>query len=60
MVEIHLQRLKIFFLRTTGRFSTNFGTKHSSMKGDQGFTNKDHSFLKKKNDIKWGFSSPNQ
>ena len=55
-VEIHLPRLKIFF-RTTGSVSTKLGAKQTWLKGTQGFTNKDHSILKKEIVV---YSSPNQ
>ena len=37
-----------FFSRTTGPNSTRLGKKHPWVKETQGFTNKDHSILKKK------------
>ena len=43
--KIHWQSFKIFS-RITGLIITYLGTKHSWVKGIQGFTNKDHSNFK--------------
>ena len=45
--KIHWQILKIFFSRTSGPILTEFVKKHPLLKETQGFTNKDHSIIKK-------------
>ena len=56
--KIHWWNLKIFFSRTTGPSSTKHCTKHPLMKETQGFTNKDHSLIKK--EMIFFSSSPSQ
>ena len=45
--KIHWWNLKISFSITTGPNPTKLGRNHPWMKGSQGFTNKNYSFLKK-------------
>ena len=47
IAKIHWWNFKIFFSRTIEPISTQLGTKHPLVKGIQVFTNKDHSVLKK-------------
>ena len=51
IAKIYWRNLKTKIFITTEPISTKLGTKHPLMKGTQGFTNKDHSVIKRR----WSF-----